>query len=203
MISLSLQSTAHPVSFQPQWVRTSTRYYPRFILAMDRSHRFRVYVPRLIALIRLAFASATPIGLTSPRNVTRRPIMQKVRSHTLPGPKAPAIVLPLLVGIRFQVLFTPLAGVLFTFPSRYWFTIGHQGVLSLGRWSSQLRTGFHVSRPTREHPRAASAFGYGAITLYGRPFQVVLLASTVPRRGPTTPGGYPPGLGWSAFARRY
>ena len=33
--------------------------------------------------------------------------------------------LRLLVGIRFQVYFTPLVGVLFTFPSRYWFTIGH------------------------------------------------------------------------------
>ena len=28
--------------------------------------------------------------------------------------------LPLLVGIRFQVCFTPLIGVLFTFPSRYY-----------------------------------------------------------------------------------
>ena len=33
--------------------------------------------------------------------------------------------LRLLVGIRFQVCFTPLVGVLFTFPSRYWCTIGH------------------------------------------------------------------------------
>ena len=33
--------------------------------------------------------------------------------------------LRLLVGIRFQVYFTPLIGVLFTFPSRYLFTIGH------------------------------------------------------------------------------
>ena len=32
--------------------------------------------------------------------------------------------LRLLVGIRFQVCFTPLIGVLFTFPSRYWCTIG-------------------------------------------------------------------------------
>ena len=32
--------------------------------------------------------------------------------------------LRLFVGIRFQVSFTPLVGVLFTFPSRYWFAIG-------------------------------------------------------------------------------
>ena len=82
---------------------------------MDRSLRFRVYATRLNALLGLAFAPAPPIGLTLPRSVTRRPIMQKVRSRTLPK----AIVLLLLVDTRFQVLFTPLTGVLFTFPSRY------------------------------------------------------------------------------------
>jgi len=73
-----------------------------FNLAKDRSLRFRVYVPRLRALLGLAFASASPIGLTLPRNVTRRPIMQKVRGHTF---RLPGIVLPLLVGVWFQVLF--------------------------------------------------------------------------------------------------
>jgi len=41
-----------------------------------------------------------------------------------------------------------LTGVLFTFPSRYYFTIGHQVVFRLGRWSSRLPTRFHVSRGT-------------------------------------------------------
>ena len=58
--------------------------------------------------------------------------------------------LRLLVGIRFQVSFTPLVGVLFTFPSRYWCTIGRQGVLRLGGWSPRFQTGLHVSRLTRE-----------------------------------------------------
>ena len=49
---------------------------------------------------------------------------------------------------RFQVCFTPLAGVLFAFPSRYLFAIGHHGVIRLGGWSPRIRTGFHVSRPT-------------------------------------------------------
>ena len=114
-----------------------------------------------------------------------------------------AIVLPLLVNTRFQVLFTPLAGVLFTFPSRYCFAIGRQVVLSLGRWSSQLQAGFHVSRPTRGIPRAASSFTYRALTFYGRPSHAVLLKSTIPHRAPTTPQGNPYGLGSSAFARRY
>src|SRR3954451_13624043 len=57
--------------------------------------------------------------------------------------------LRLLVGIRFQVSFTPLIGVLFTFPSRYWCAIGRSGVLRLGGWSPHVQTGLHVSRPTR------------------------------------------------------
>ena len=64
------------------------------------------------------------------------------------------VPLRLLVGIRFQVSFTPLIGVLFTFPSRYSCTIGHQGVLRLGGWSPHLQTGFHVSRPTRGSRRS-------------------------------------------------
>ena len=56
--------------------------------------------------------------------------------------------LRLLVGIRFQVSFTPLVGVLFTFPSRYLFAIGRQRVLRLGEWSPHVQTGFLVSRPT-------------------------------------------------------
>ena len=54
----------------------------------------------------------------------------------------------MLVDTRFQELFTPLSGVLFTFPSRYWFTIGQSVVFRLTRWSSQIQTGFHVSRLT-------------------------------------------------------
>ena len=58
--------------------------------------------------------------------------------------------LRLLVGTRFQVLFHSPLGVLFTFPSRYWFAIGHRRVLSLGGWSPQIHTGFHVSGITRD-----------------------------------------------------
>src|ERR687893_301355 len=70
--------------------------------------------------------------------------MQKARRH---GTKP----LRPLVGSRFQVLFHSPTGVLFTFPSRYWFTIGRQGVLSLRGWAPQIRAGFPGSRATREH----------------------------------------------------
>src|ERR1700752_3759658 len=56
--------------------------------------------------------------------------------------------LPLFVCMRFQNLFHSPSGVLFAFPSRYWFTIGRLRVFSLGGWSPHLQTGFHVSRPT-------------------------------------------------------
>ena len=96
--------------------------------------------------------------------------------------------LPLLVGIRFQVCFTPLVGVLFTFPSRYWCTIGHRGVLRLGGWSPHVQTGFLVSRPTQG--RTATFYPYGAVTRSGPPFQTVPVLMRAP-------------LAWSAFARHY
>ena len=54
----------------------------------------------------------------------------------------------LLVNIGFQVLFHSPPGVLFTFPSRYCSTIGHQVVFSLTGWSPLIHTGFHVSCTT-------------------------------------------------------
>lgn len=75
--------------------------------------------------------------------------------------------------------------MLFTFPSRYWCTIGRRVVFSLGGWSPQLPTGFHVSRGTREHgPGSPSPFAYGAVTLSGPPSQVVRLEEgfVTPRR---------------------
>ena len=67
LIGLSPLSTAHPNIFQHVRVRSSTRCYPSFNLAMDRSHRFRVYRHGLCALFRLAFAAASrPKRLTLP-----------------------------------------------------------------------------------------------------------------------------------------
>ena len=53
-------------------------------------------------------------------------------------------VLCVLVNIGFQVLFHSPPGVLFTFPSRYCFSIGHQVVFRLGWWSTLLHTKFLV-----------------------------------------------------------
>ena len=57
-------------------------------------------------------------------------------------------VLCVLVNIGFQVLFHSPPGVLFTFPSQYCSTIGHQVVFRLREWSPCLPCGFHVSTGT-------------------------------------------------------
>lgn len=54
-----------------------------------------------------------------------------------------------LAGARFQVLFTPLLAVLFTFPSRYLCAIGLPAVFSLAGWCRLLRAGFLRPRPTQ------------------------------------------------------
>ena len=121
--------------------------------------------------------------------------MQKVRSHLIKR-------LLLLVRSGFQVYFTPLAGVLFTFPSRYWFTIGRQEVFSLTGWSPWILAGFHVSRDTQVPVTSRRAVAYGAVTLYGRSFQIVRLACWLVTRwfytqtGPTTPPCKHDGLGY-------
>ena len=102
----------------------------------------------MVARLGLAFATASPDGLTSPRTANSP-------AHSSKGTPSPTLVaqheLRQLVGSRFQVLFHSPPGVLFTFPSRYWFTIGRKGVLSLRGWSPQIHTGFPGSRATREH----------------------------------------------------
>src|SRR5215213_476530 len=70
-------------------------------------------------------------------------------AFALPRTRGPLkLELLLFVCMRFQDLFHSPSGVLFTFPSQYWFTIGRLRVFSLGGWSPHLQTGFHVSRPT-------------------------------------------------------
>ena len=82
---------------------------------------------------------------------------------------------------------TPSHGVLFTFPSRYWYTIGLTGVFSLAGWSRRIRAGLHVSRVTQGSamPAAASRKGLSpAMAGLSRPFRSLL---AVQHRGPTTP----------------
>src|SRR6476619_4746497 len=125
LIGLSPLPTAHPLRFQPKWVRSSTRSYPRFNLAMGRSLGFGSRARDWIALF----------------------------------------------GLGFRYYFTPLPGYFSPFP---------HGTcpLSVTREYSGLAGG-----PARFTPNFTGSvllgirlgrqrvFVYGALTLYGDPFQ--------------------------------
>ena len=105
-----------------------------------------------IALFGLAFATATPHGLTS-RHATNS------QAHSSKGTLSPLLGrLERFVSRRFQVLFHSPPGVLFTFPSRYLSAIGHLGVFRLTRWSWQIHTGFLGPRATWDTLRAITTF---------------------------------------------
>src|SRR6516164_5597457 len=169
LIGLSPLPTGHPPGFQPWWVRSSTRSYPRFNLPMGRSLRFGSTACDSDALFRLAFATATPHGLTLPHTVTRRLILQKARGHfTL----AEARTLPRLVGTRVQVLFhDPSPGCFSPFPHG-------TSPLSVTREYSGLGGG--PPRFTRDStgpvllgntPGSHAGAAYGTVTRYGAAFQ--------------------------------
>src|SRR5436190_18564856 len=154
LIGLSPLPTAHPPGFQPWWVRSSTRSYPRFNLAMGRSLRFGSRACDSNALFRLAFATAPPHGLTSPHATNS----QAHSSKGTPSPPPQGCQLRRIVGRWFQVLFHSPPGVLFTFPSRYSSAIGHQGVFSLTRWSWQIHGRLQESAATRDNAKQTSSF---------------------------------------------
>ena len=96
-------------------------------------------------------------------------------------------MLRLLVSIGFQVLFHSPPGVLFTFPSRYYSSIGHQVVFSLGGWSPLLPTGFHVPRGTLV-PAVQSSLSYtGLLPSSVRLSNRILLDTSDHVRRPSTP----------------
>src|SRR4051812_17741760 len=193
LIGLSPLPTAHPPGFQPWWVRSSTRSYPRFNLAMGRSLGFGSRARDWLALFGLAFATASPHGLTSPRTTNSQ-------AHSSKGTQSPrprrTQRLSRLVGTRFQVLFHSPPGVLFTFPSRYLSAIGHQGVFRLSGWSRRIRTEFQGFRATWDDIEEPLPYVYGGITRSAGTFQSAstsamvfdsLLARQLQPNGPTTP----------------
>ena len=93
-------------------------------------------------------------------------------------------VLYVLVNIGFQVLFHSPPGVLFTFPSQYCSTIGHQVVFRLGGWAPRLPIGFHVSDGTLDTAKSSWPFTYETLTLFRWLFHVIRLDLKVLRRGP-------------------
>ena len=99
--------------------------------------------------------------LASLHTITRRLILQKARRHRLRGSD-------LLRVHGFRFYFTPLAGVLFAFPSRYFCTIGRSLCLALDRGRPGFPRGFSCPAVLRIPLPRAHRFGYGAFTPSGR-----------------------------------
>jgi len=143
---------------------------------MGRSHTLRVYRLQLVAHFGLAFATAARLRRLTLLQTSNSPDHYAKGTPSAACGASSALSLRPLVSAWFQVLFHSPPGVLFTFPSRYLFAIGHERVFSLTRWSSQIPTGFHVSCGTWDAIRSQRAFAYGAVTRYGQTFQTVRLA---------------------------
>ena len=126
--------------YQP--VRASTHLSVTFTLDMVSSSGFGSY-PNCISIsqhlnlkqargLNVEFENAL-LTLGFPTHTSHKDLYLAIWINSLghssigtPSPDYLAIGrLRLFVGIWFQFYFTPLTGVLFTFPSRYLFTIGH------------------------------------------------------------------------------
>ena len=82
----------------------------------------------------------------------------KSPAHSSTGTRSDSSSSHCLSAYDFMFFFTPLLGFSFTFPSLYFFTIGHSGVFSLTRWSSLIHTGFHVPHATRDIQKKRRSF---------------------------------------------
>jgi hypothetical protein len=108
------------------------------------------------------------------------------------------------VSTWFQGLFHPPLGVLFTFPSRYLFTIGRLKFLALESGLPSFPQDCTCLVVLRIQAQLSGFPLYGTLTRSGRAFQRVrvLRSSLLPVLQPQ-PILRLPGLGFSRFARHY
>ena len=123
---------------------------------------------QLYVLFKLAFTTASDLkSLTSLHTLTRRTVLQKVPHRALGA----------LCACKHKVSgsFHSPPGVLFTFPSQYFSTIGHQVVFRLGGWSPRVLTGFHVPADTLDTDYVTPCFTYRTLTFFGWLSHAILL----------------------------
>ena len=135
-ISFSLLTTSHPRLLHGSRVRSSRSVSTSFNLLMVSSSRFGscTYCHSRAINTRFRYASA-PEGLRRQPIQTRWLVLQKARRHPCG--------LRLFVSKWFQVLFHQGLPLLFTFPSRYLFTIGNVDYLALADSSARFLPGYH------------------------------------------------------------
>ena len=125
------------------------RFYPHFNLDMNRSPGFGSNPRNSRAFnTRFHFGSVSLILNLAPQ-INSPDRSTKSTTSSLNS-------LCVLVNIRFQALFHSPPGVLFTFPSQYYYSIGRRLVFRLGGWSPLFQRRFLVSAPTLGSARAAS-----------------------------------------------
>ena len=107
--------------------------------------------------------------LTVPITISRRNILQQARDKTLSRPFS---VCTITISRSFSL---PSRGS-FHHSLAVLFAIGHPGIFSLTRWSSQIHTGFHVPYATQDR-FVLEIFGYRTITFFGKTFQFFHLTS--------------------------
>ena len=152
----------------------------------------------IFALFTLGFPSASYLTQHLTSHHTRNSPDRSTKSTT-----SHLNVLCLLVNIGFQILFHSPPGVLFTFPSRYSFTIGHQVVFSLMGWSPHIHTRFHVPRATLD-TASLTCFSHTGLSPSMVCFSKTLLLNSLNRLcspNPVCITTY--SLGSSYFARHY
>lgn len=194
------------------------RCYPHFTLAWGSSRRFRVDGNQLCALsdslsLRLRLSRLNLAGHHhSPVHSTKGTPSHVTTSYEV-------VVLRLLVGTRFQVLFHSAPAVLFTFPSRYYPLSVAREYLALGGGPPRFLRGFSCPAvlgclhhkvksvsPTGFSPSLTGLpmpFGYTLGFLLCEEFAVSSMQ--VPRPLPCNGCNLSrkSGLGSSAFARHY
>ena len=120
MIGLSLLPTPHPSPFQRKLVRASSDCYGAFTLDMGRSLGFasaRRHSKRPLQTRSRYGSAAERLNLASPTQL----VGSLCKRHAVTVPEDGS---HRLWARGFRLYFTPLHGVLPTFPSRYWFAIG-------------------------------------------------------------------------------
>ena len=142
-------------------VRSSITFYGNFNLDMDRSPGFGSTNTNFSPFSDLVSLRLHTFSVFNLANISNSP------DRSTKSTQSELSLLLLFVSTRFQVLFHSPPGVLFTFPSQYFSTIGHRLVFRLGGWSPRLPTGFLVSRGTLDPARCPSDFAYEAFTPSG------------------------------------
>ena len=150
-----------------------------------------------VALFRLAFASAPALKALTSHVSSNSP------DHNAKGTPSPLKGAPTACMHTVSGSLSLAARRSFHLSLTVLFTIGHELVFSLGGWSPQIQSGFHVPRPTRVLWRATTRFSHTGLSPSPvRRSNRLPLTFRYRSLRPHNPGPKA-GLGSSQFARRY